>query len=161
MRQSFDKNVAELTQFMQAQKGNVISGAQTVKQALNTVGVFFVGKVKEIFVKGEFKENALFTKLKKNATAIGKAKRSASSLFRSIRANQRRQESKRGRKKYDFYSDNIKAHLQSREAAMVDKFKKNVDLIQTGGNTTPLIDTGRLRQSINHEVVLGRKAKGK
>jgi len=153
MAQTFETNKAAVQAFVESEKDKILNGSSTTKDSLNRIGVFYVGKTKEIFTKGEFAENALSTKLKKNKGAVGKAKKSAKTLFKSIRASQKRfEESKRGRKKYDFYSDNIKESLSAKQADKISKFSKNLDVAQTGGTTTPLIDTGRLRNSINHEV---------
>lgn len=92
MAQTFDSNGPQVDKFIKAQYNLVLGGKQTVDNGLKKIGVFYEGKVKLQFVKGDFKANAPATIKKK--TVNGKV-----------------------------------------------------------GNK-PLIDTGHLRQSITHEVVL-------
>lgn len=87
LQQSFDTNVVEIDRFKASEVGSIYEGKSDTKKALDRLGVFFVGKVKETFTKGEFAPNSPET-------------------------------------------------------------------IRRKGSSTPLIDTGRLRNSINHEVEL-------
>ncbi len=85
MRQSFDKNQSEIVDFEEKQKSQIFLGEISTEKALDTLGVFFKGKIQEEFVEGKFAKNAPVTIARK-------------------------------------------------------------------GSSQPLIDTGRLRQSIDHQV---------
>lgn len=68
MRQSFDTNRDEIKTFTDKEVDAIYSGKQNVKGALEKIGVYFVGKVKETFSKGEFVENAPSTIAKKGSS---------------------------------------------------------------------------------------------
>lgn len=88
MSQTFDTNQQDIKEFIEKQYSGVLSLKQTISDGLKKIGVWYTGKVKEIFTKGEFAPNSPST--------------------------------------------------------LAAKYP----------STRPLIDTGRLRQSIDHEVVM-------
>lgn len=128
MRQSFDKNISAITRFQELMQNDVYLGNKTEAEALDALGVFFKGKVQGIFRSGSFKANAPSTIRQKNRSKIKKAKRTIKKT-RSL--------NKRG------------VSLSSKQLQSFLGAKETVNL----GGTTPLIDTGRLRQSIHYEVV--------
>jgi len=87
MGQSFDKNRRAINRFIVKKQSDIYQARTSTRRALDSLGIFFVGKVKQIFTTGKFQPV-------KPATVARK------------------------------------------------------------GSTRPLIDTGRLRASINHEVKL-------
>lgn len=90
MAQSADQHRTEALQRLEKGTSEIFAGKSNVVNVLSKIGVWFVGKVREQFTKGNFKPNTAFTVAKK-------------------------------------------------------------------GSSTPLIDTGRLRQSIQHELEIGKK----
>lgn len=61
MAQTFDENQEETKAFIEKEQGRVLDGKQTEAQALARIGVFYEGKTKQTFVKGEFAPNAPYT----------------------------------------------------------------------------------------------------
>lgn len=129
MRQAFDKNMEEMKKFVEVRYGLVVDGKLDVNRALNEVGVFFKGKVQAIFREGDFAPNAPSTIAKKNHVKIAAA---TSTL------NSARKKTEKGKE------------LTEKEFQRVLGAKETL----AGGGTTPLIDTGRLRQSIHYQVVI-------
>lgn len=123
MRQSFDKNKREISEFKDKQFGEVIEKNLNVNTALERIGVFFKGKVQAEIGGGDFEANSQATIFRKNHRHISKAKAFIE-----------------------------KSKTRKSGAVDIEKFRKAQDTTKTGGKSTPLIDTGRLRQSINFEV---------
>ena len=130
MRQSFDKNLDEMKRFVEARYGMVVDGKLTVSQALKEVGVFFKGKVQAIFREGDFAPNAPSTIARKNRAKVAAAKASLA----GARA--------RAEKGKELTDKQLQRYLGAKET------------LEKAGTATPLVDTGRLRQSIHYEVVM-------
>lgn len=68
MAQTFDMNEPETRAFIEKEEAKVIQGKQSQEQALNSIGVFYQGKIRLTFVKGSFVKNADSTILKKRSS---------------------------------------------------------------------------------------------
>lgn len=108
MAQTFDRSKDQVRAMIEGAFKEITEGRGTANGALKKIGVYYVGQVKETFVKGEFVENSAYTKAKKE----GKNK----------------------------------ANKKKLKKVTNEKFKAGVK------SSRPLIDTGRLRNSIDHEV---------
>lgn len=126
MRQTFDKNLEKVHQFLRVKQDEIYRGKGTTKGTLKEVGTYMQGRVQEMFIIGNFKPNAPSTIERKNRELIKKAETTIRAANRS------------------------KKELSPKRLQRVAEAKQTL----AGPNTTPLIDTGRLRQSINFEVVL-------
>ena len=58
MRQTFEKNNKKTTDFISKQKDLIYQGKETTRGALETIGVFYQGKIQTEFNEGNFKANA-------------------------------------------------------------------------------------------------------
>ena len=68
MSQAFDKNIDAIHRFTQRRQDAIYGGSADTRSALNDIGVFFVGKVQDIFTSGNFVPNAPLTRLLKKST---------------------------------------------------------------------------------------------
>lgn len=61
LAQSYDNNKTEVEEFKKKQFGAVLDLKQSTSRALETIGVYFKGKVQKEIASGEFAENAQAT----------------------------------------------------------------------------------------------------
>jgi hypothetical protein len=128
MRRTFDTKTSQINERLKESFDLIVQGKGKVARELNKLGAWYVGQIQGTIKGGGFTPNAPSTIANKNRAVVNKAK---GTLRRARKASARGKELSEGQ---------FQRVLRANET------------LANAGNATPLIDTGRMWQSIHHEV---------
>lgn len=131
IRSTMDEQVTKLVALTKRLKGDVLFQRLTSREALGLIGQRIQAEIRDKISKGIDPPLAPATVRQKNRRQIGQAKAEVNRLFKRSQFS--------GSASSLSQEDRLKNFHAER-------------MVETGGKSTPLIDTGQLRNSIRYEV---------